>query len=108
MLSPFECAKQGPSLRQIDLLQHDGGNPSGECYFTLTIAGLHPVGPSISPCASKPSGESSSLLPLPLRFFHADNGSQFIKYALKPCCDQQGIEFTRSRTNKKNNPCFVE
>jgi hypothetical protein len=33
MLSHFECIEQGDGLWQIDLVQHDGGNPSGEfCY----------------------------------------------------------------------------
>jgi hypothetical protein len=31
MLSHFECIEQGDGLWQIDLVQHDGGNPSGEC-----------------------------------------------------------------------------
>jgi hypothetical protein len=30
-LSHFECKEQGDGLWQIDLVQHDGGNPSGEC-----------------------------------------------------------------------------
>jgi len=31
MLSHFQCLEQGDGLWQIDLVQHDGGNPSGEC-----------------------------------------------------------------------------
>ena len=27
----FECTEQGDGLWQIDLVQHDGGNPQGEC-----------------------------------------------------------------------------
>jgi hypothetical protein len=30
MLSHFECVEQGSGLWQIDLVQHDGGNPAGE------------------------------------------------------------------------------
>jgi hypothetical protein len=31
ILTHFECALQPPGFFQIDLVQHDGGNPSGEC-----------------------------------------------------------------------------
>jgi hypothetical protein len=31
MPSHFECVRQGSGLWQIDMVQHDGGNPSGEC-----------------------------------------------------------------------------
>jgi hypothetical protein len=37
VMSHFECREQGAGLWQIDLVQHDGGNPSGEFCFTLTI-----------------------------------------------------------------------
>jgi len=37
VMSHFDCAKQGAGLWQIDLVQHDGGNPSGEFCHTLTV-----------------------------------------------------------------------
>jgi hypothetical protein len=37
MLSHYECIEQGEGLWQIDLVQHDGGNPTGEFCYTLTI-----------------------------------------------------------------------
>jgi hypothetical protein len=37
ILSHFECAQQPPGFFQIDLVQHDGGNPSGEFCYTLIM-----------------------------------------------------------------------
>ena len=37
VMSHFECKEQGPGVWQIDLVQHDGGNASGEFCYTLTI-----------------------------------------------------------------------
>jgi len=48
------------------------------------------------------------VLPLPVRIFHSDNGSEFINHALMLWCKQKGILLTRSRSNKKNDNCFVE
>jgi len=31
VMSHFQCKEQGPGIWQIDLVQHDGGNGSGEC-----------------------------------------------------------------------------
>jgi hypothetical protein len=35
VLSHFECIEQGGGLWQIDLVQHDGGNPSGGSFAIL-------------------------------------------------------------------------
>ena len=45
-LSHFQCTEQGGGLWQIDLVQHDGGNPSGEFCFTLTITEVKTPGQS--------------------------------------------------------------
>jgi len=49
-----------------------------------------------------------TVLPLPVRIFHSDNGSEFINNALLAWCKQKGIILTRSRGGKKNDNCFVE
>jgi hypothetical protein len=38
----------------------------------------------------------------------SDNGSEFINEHLIKYCRQEGITFTRSRANRKNDNCFVE
>jgi len=49
-----------------------------------------------------------AVLPLPVRIFHSDNGSEFINHALMLWCKQKGILLARSRSGKKNDNCFVE
>jgi hypothetical protein len=38
----------------------------------------------------------------------SDNGGEFINHQLKDWCDQNHIQFTRSRPCRKNDNCFVE
>jgi transposase InsO family protein len=37
-----------------------------------------------------------------------DNGSEFINHQLLDWCIQNNIKFTRSRSYRKNDNCFVE
>jgi hypothetical protein len=47
-------------------------------------------------------------LPFDLLGAHPDSGSEFINYLLKTFCDENKIELTRSRPNKKNDNFGVE
>lgn len=47
-------------------------------------------------------------LPMPLSGLHSDNGGEFINQSLYEYCRRQGIDFTRSRSYKKNDSCHVE
>jgi hypothetical protein len=84
----FECNQQGSGLWQIDLVQHDGGNPSGEFCFTLTItevAHCWTVHYALKNKAFRwvyaALDHALTVLPLPVHIFHADNGSEFINHA---------------------------
>ena len=115
VLSHFECKDQGAGLWQIDLVQHDGGNPSGDFCFTLTITELcscwtvhYALKNKAFRWVFQALSEALCQLPLPVRILHSDNGSEFINHALATWCAQQGIALTRSRGGKKNENCFVE
>jgi len=47
-------------------------------------------------------------LPFPLSGIDSDNGSEFINSALLKWCQDERIQFTRSRAYRKNDNCFVE
>ena len=47
-------------------------------------------------------------LPFPLLGLDSDNGSEFINQHLYSYCRREGITFTRSRSYKKNDSCYVE
>jgi hypothetical protein len=115
VMSHFECTEQGPGLWQIDLVQHDGGNASGEFCYTLTITEVNTpwtVHYALKNKAFKwvyeALNHAVSVLPLPVRILHPDNGSEFINNALLAWCKEQGIILVRSRGGKKNDNCFVE
>jgi transposase InsO family protein len=115
VMSHFECKEQGAGLWQIDLVQHDGGNPSGEFCYTLTITEIQNCWTVHYVLKNKAFrwvfqalNDACSVLPLPVHIFHSDNGSEFINHALDHWCRQKGIALTRSRSDKKNDNCFVE
>ena len=114
-LSHFECIEQGDGLWQIDLVQHDGGNSSGEFCYTLTITEVKNAWTAHYALKNKAFqwvynalNDACSVLPLPVRILHSDNGGEFINNALMTWCKQRGIILTRSRGSKKNDNCFVE
>jgi transposase InsO family protein len=45
---------------------------------------------------------------LPVNEFHSDKGSEFINYATERRHKGAGVPFTRSRSRRKNDYCFVE
>ncbi|HYL31256.1 MAG TPA: transposase family protein [Gemmatimonadales bacterium] len=47
-------------------------------------------------------------LPVPLREWHSDNGSEFINAALLGWCRHHGVRFTRGRPYRKNDQAWVE
>jgi len=115
MLSHFQCIEQGDGLWQIDLVQHDGGNPQGEFCYTLTITEVknawtvhYALKNKAFTWVNKALDDACLHLPLPIQIFHCDNGSEFINHALMNWCKQKGINLTRSRSSKKNDNCFVE
>jgi len=115
VMSHFECKEQGPGVWQLDLVQHDGGNASGEFCYTLTITEVNTpwtVHYALKNKAFKWVYEALdhaiTVLPLPVHIFHPDNGSEFINNALLAWCKEKKIILTRSRGSKKNDNCFVE
>jgi hypothetical protein len=47
-------------------------------------------------------------LPFPFLEYHSDNGSEFINESVAKWCKDERVNFTRSRSYKKNDNCFVE
>ena len=115
VMSHFECIEQGSGLWQIDLVQHDGGNSSGEFCYTLTITEVKHAWTVHYALKNKAFqwvynalNDACSILPIPVRILHSDNGAEFLNNAIVSWCRQKGIVQTRSRGNKKNDNCFVE
>jgi hypothetical protein len=52
--------------------------------------------------------ELRARLPFPLHGIDSDNGSEFINADLLQYCQQERLTFTRSRSYRKNDNCYVE
>ena len=104
-----------PGFLEMDLVAHCGENTDGFYLNTLTAVdvasgwteciavwgkGQDRVGGAIQHIKER--------LPFPLLGIDSDNGSEFINQHLYNYCRQWKIIFTRSRSYKKNDNCYVE
>lgn len=98
-----------------DLVGHDGGHIGGEHAFTLVLTDrltqwteLRAVPNKAQKWVFQALLLIRSRLPFALCGLHTDSGSEFINHHLNRYCRQEGIAFTRSRPNRKNDNNFTE
>jgi hypothetical protein len=104
-----------PGFLEADLVAHCGDNVDGFYLNTLSTVdvatgwseyvavwgkGQQRVGSAIHQVKER--------LPFPLLGLDSDNGSEFINQHLFDYCQRWKITFTRSRSYKKNDSCYVE
>lgn len=104
-----------PGFTEIDLVAHEGGSAFGEFHCTLTVTDVATgwtENVAVQNKAQKWVFEAIKLvrtqLPFPLLGIDSDNGSEFINAHLLNYCQDEHIQFTRSRAYRKNDNCFVE
>lgn len=104
-----------PGFEEIDLVQHDGGNPSGFFACTLNVTDVCTGWTEMAAVPTKAQkyvftalGDIRMRLPFPLLGLDSDNGAEFINDQLVRYCTTEKITFTRSRTGRKNDNPFVE
>lgn len=104
-----------PGFAQIDLVAHDGGNSSGEFGQTLTLTDVASGWTENRPLRNKAQrwvvealDDISRTLPFPLLGLDSDNGAEFINAHLLRYCTDHGLTFTRGRSYRKNDSCYVE
>jgi hypothetical protein len=104
-----------PGFCEVDLVAHDGGNPSGEFCQTLDLTCVATGWTECRGVRNKAQRwcfealmDIEGSLPFPLLGLDSDNGSEFINDQLFRYCTERGITFTRSRPYRKNDNCFVE
>jgi hypothetical protein len=120
ILAYRECALQPPGFFQIDLVQHDGGNPSGEFAdlrsdYTLTMTDVatgwtvhYPLRNKAHKWVKESLQDARNRFVFPFHAIHSDCGSEFINDALFLWCRDNAITFTKGRTGRKNDNCWVE
>ncbi len=104
-----------PGMMEVDLVTHSGTKACGSFVHTLVLTD---VASGWTECVALPVREQSLIveaitgvqarLPFPLLGLNTDNDSAFINDTLWNYCQQQGLEFTRSRAYRKNDQAWVE
>ena len=104
-----------PGYVEIDLVAHCGQTTAGEYINTLDVTDICSGWTETAAVLNKAQKHVfealmtvKERLPFPLLGIDSDNGSEFINAHLLRYCKQEGICFTRSRENKKNDSCHVE
>jgi hypothetical protein len=104
-----------PGFVEIDLVGHDGGNPSGPHAFTLTVTDIatgwtenRSVPDKSAKCVLAALNDIARKMPFPILGVDSDNGTEFINDHLLGWCQGRQITFTRARPGNKNDGCHVE
>ena len=111
----FDWDERVPGFFEIDTVSHDGGNASGEHIYTVTATDISVGWTEIRPVLNKAQRwvkesieDIKNCLPYKMLGIDSDNGSEFKNYQLVKWCEDNEITFTRGRSYKKNDNCFVE
>jgi len=104
-----------PGFLEVDLVGHDGGNPSGDFIQSLNFTDIATCWDVTVACKNKAQKHvfsgiktAQDRFPFPFKGIDSDNGSEFINAHMLRYCTENKITFTRSRPYKKNDSCFVE
>jgi hypothetical protein len=104
-----------PGFTEMDLVQHDGGNPNGFFACTLNLTDVCTGWTEFRAVRTKAQqhvfvalAELRRQLPFPLLGVDSDNGQEFINAPLWHYCQRAHITFTRARVGHKNDNAYVE
>jgi hypothetical protein len=104
-----------PGFVEIDLVGHDGGDAKGEFAQTLDLTDVCTTWTETEAVRNKAQQwvfdalkDIRQRLPFPLLGIDSDSGGEFINHHLYRYCQTEQITFTRTRSYRKNDNCFVE
>jgi hypothetical protein len=107
--------EQKPGFVEVDLVGHDGGDAHGEFAQTLDLTDVCTTWTETEAVRNKAQKwvfdalkDIRQRLPFPLQGIDSDGGGEFINGHLFNYCQEEQITFTRSRSYRKNDSCFVE
>jgi hypothetical protein len=110
-----EWDEQRPGFVEIDLVGHDGGDLRGDFIQTLNMTDVCTGWTEVQAVKNKAQiwvfealKDIRERLPFDLIGIDSDNGGEFINNHLFQFCQQEHITFTRARSYRKNDNCFVE
>ena len=100
---------------ETDTVAHNGGDPSGECLYSLDLVEIYSGWSEQYAVMGK--GERGVVAaidtikgdaPFVFKGLDSDSGSEFINWHLVRYCEKNDIFFTRSRPDRKNDNAYVE
>lgn len=104
-----------PGFMEIDTVSHSGPSAEGDFILSLNCTDIHTTWTETRAVMGKGQiltldaiEDIKSSLPFILRGIDSDNGSEFINHHLKRFCDNNKIQFTRSRPYKKDDNAHIE
>jgi len=104
-----------PGFTEIDLVGHDGGDSHGEFAQTLDVTDICTTWTETEAVRNKAQKwvfdalkDIRQRMPFPLLGIDSDSGSEFINNHLTKYCKDEHITFTRGRSYRKNDNCYVE
>ncbi len=105
-----------PGYFEIDLVEHCGGVKEGGNYVHSLV--LTDIATGWTECVALPVREQTLVvvglrsvqerIPFAMRGVDSDNDSVFMNETMRDHCEQQCLEWTRSRAYKKNDQAWVE
>ena len=105
----------GPGYLEIDLVAHGGGGVSGAFIHSLVATDISSGWTEAVPLLAREQSlvvegleAISNVFPVQVRGIDSDNDSVFINETLVGYCEENEIEFTRSRAYRKNDQAWVE
>jgi len=104
-----------PGFVEVDLVGHDGGDGSGDFAQTLDVTDVCTTWTETQAVKNKAQiwvfdalMDIRQRMPFSLLGIDSDSGGEFINAHLFEYCQKEKITFTRSRSGRKNDSCFVE
>lgn len=104
-----------PGFLEIDLVAHCGTQAEGAYLYTLTLTDVATGWTECLPLVHRDQASviqalsrARQLLPFAILGLDTDNGGEFINAELLAYCEQEHITFTRGRSHRSNDQCYVE
>lgn len=111
----FTWDERKPGFFEADTVAHDGGSSQGEFCMTLTATDVYSGWVELRALRNRAhrwvAEEAEDIrlqLPFGLKGWDSDNGGEFINRQLYRWAKGHQITFTRTRSYRKNDNCFVE
>ena len=111
----FDWDERKPGFFEVDTVANCGVSTQGHYICTLTLTDVHSGWTENRALLNKAHrwvkeavADVKEKLPFQMKGIDSDNGSEFKNMQLLQWCKSNEVIFTRSRSYKKNDNCFVE